>query len=420
MNAMLAPSTLLTLFGFVVLANGQDTPPTVFRSDVSLVRVDVQVLDRDNKTITGLKESDFRLTESGKAQQIRNFQSENMPLDVVLLFDVSRSMRPHVQRVVSAAHQALRVLGKDDRVAIMVFDRNSRVRLPFRSNLDDVERELDQTVKKERFDGGTDITRALLDSASYVGKEGRATARHAVVILTDDETERERNEEAVERALTKADAVLSLLLAPYSMENQGPMQSGRGGGRGRRGGMGGMGGGGPMGGGGVWGIGLPGQRYPNGGQQGGSGPYGGGGTRTTSAGTAEIARASGGDDFSVDDAGALENTLNRLRQRYALHFNSAEAKTQFLIDVQLADAAATRYPNAEMRFRRASNATGSREPLTVTKSANENNGVSRRPTNPRRSEPDDSEPAQPRRRSAVSEPGTPAGPMIQPTKPPPV
>ncbi len=402
-------SALLLFCG--VLGYGQEAP-TVFRSDVALLRVDVQALDRDKKPIAGLRETDFILTESGKTQQIRNFQSENMPLDLVLLFDVSRSMRPHVERIVSAAHQALRVLGKDDRVAIMVFNRSSRVRLPFRANLDDVERELDQTVKKERFDGGTDITRALFDAAGYVGREARSTARRAIVILTDDQTERarERNDEGVGRALARADAGLSLLLAPNAMDYSQGGGNGPGMGRGGRGGRGGMGGGG------IWGPTIPRQRYPQGnggGMPGGNGPYGGGNARTKSAGTPEIARASGGDSFGVDDAGALETTLNRLRQRYALHFNSPE--TPRAINVQLTEAAARRYPNAELRFRRVSsgNEPTSREPVSVSRTA-----PSRSPDPSRADVSDAADPPRPKHRPAVSEGGGPAGPLIQPEPPP--
>src|SRR5437870_11187371 len=127
-----------------------DTPPAdpsvVFRSDVSLVRVDAQVVDRNNRAISGLRMEDFILREDGKQQEIRNFSSEKMPVDVVLLLDVSGSMQPHVQRIASAAHQALRVLGDEDRVAIMVFDRSTRVRLPFRNSREDVERELESLL----------------------------------------------------------------------------------------------------------------------------------------------------------------------------------------------------------------------------------------------------------------------------------
>ena len=198
----------------LLVASGSDV---VFRSDVSLVRVDAQVTDRDNRAVTGLRMEDFVLRDEGRPQQIRNFAREEMPVDVLLLLDVSTSMRPHVERIASAAHQALSVLGKDDRVAIMVFDRSTRVRLPFRSSREVVEREFETLLKHENFRGGTDITRGLLDAADYVGRNARREARRAIVILTDDETEFERDDARVGLALVDADAVLSALIAPDAM-----------------------------------------------------------------------------------------------------------------------------------------------------------------------------------------------------------
>ena len=335
------------------LLSAADDP--VFRSDVSLVRVDAQVLGRDNRTITGLRAEDFVLREQGRPQQIRNFVSENMPVDVLLLLDVSASMRPHVERIVSASHEALRVLRDNDRIAIMVFDRMTRVRLPFRNSRDDVERELESLINQENFNGGTDITRALYDAASYISREGRRDARRAIVVLTDDQTERNRDVEGVSRALARADAVLSLLLAPDAMGAYYP----RTGGGGRNGG-------------GNWPGGSTGGTWPGGGSTGGPlggiilgrrGPYGGRGPggptmrgpHTQSADTGEIARRSGGDMMPVDDASALETTLERIRQRYALHFNvppDAKAGEQRNIEVALADNIRRRYPDAEVRYRR--------------------------------------------------------------------
>jgi VWFA-related protein len=339
---------LLGLGGCGLFAAADDE--VVFRSDVSLVRVDVQVLDRDNRAITRLRAADFILREEGRPQEIRNFASENMPVDVLLLLDVSASMRPHVERIASAAHEALHVLRNDDRMAIMVFDRSTRLRLPFRSNGGDVERELESLLNQEMFNGGTDITRALLDAANYVGREGRRGARRAIVILTDDQTERNRDVEGVSRALTKADAVLSLLLAPDAM------------GSGRR-----------RGGGGTWPGGSTGGTWPGAGPMGGPlggvilgrrGPYGGRGPggptmrrlHTQSAETGEIARRSGGDTMPVDDAYALETTLARIRQRYALYFNlppDVKPGQERRIEVALADTALRRYSSAEVRYRRA-------------------------------------------------------------------
>lgn len=325
-----------------------DEGKVVFRSDVSLARVDAQVVDRNNRAITGLRAEDFILREEGHTREVRNFANEDMPVDVVLLLDVSGSMRPHVERIGSAAHQALRVLGPEDRVAIMVFDRAARLRLPFRNSREDVEREFESLLDQERFNGGTDITRGLLEAARYIGREGRGEARRAIVILTDDQTERDRDETAVSRALAGADAVLSALISPDAMRRRGA-----------------QGGGWP-------GAGWPGSSGPLGGIILGRRNPGPVMTRTRSAGTEEIARRSGGDSMPVERASALEETLARIRQRYALHFylgEDARPGQERNIEVQLAADAHRRYPDAVVRYRRVYLAPGgaSEEPVSVSR-----------------------------------------------------
>jgi VWFA-related protein len=356
----------------------------VFRSDVLLVRVDVQVLARDRHAVTGLRAEDFELREGGQLQPIRNFANEEMPLDVLLLIDVSGSMGPHVRRMADAAHEALRSLRQQDRVGLMAFDRSTRVRLALRNGPDEAERELNRLLEQERFGSGTDITRALLDAAEYMRRNARAEARRAIVILTDDQTERDRDEAAVERALARADAVLSALLAPDAI---GFGQPGQYPGGGRTGGTyprSGGSAGGPLGDiilgrrGGYPGGGYPGGGSPGGGYPGGAGgryPGGSRGSRTKSAGTAEIARASGGDSMPVDDARAFEDTIARLRQRYALHFllpAGVKSGEQRQIFVTLTASAQRRYPDADLRYRRtyvASSDGPKADPSVVTQAA---------------------------------------------------
>ena len=369
---MLRSTIFLLAFTALLHAGEEDV---TFRSDVSLIRVDAQVVDRSNRAIAGLRMEDFVLTEEGKRQEIRNFAAENMPIDVLFLLDVSGSMRPHVQRIANAAHEALLVLGPKDRVAVMVFDRQTRLRMPFRTGRGEAERGFEDVLNQESFNGGTDITRGMLDAANYIRREGRTDARRAIVILTDDETEFDRNDAGVNRALVRADTVLSALIAPGMGSRQGGYGGGYPTGGNRRGGYGGGG----MGG-GNWPLdpsiifGGPRQQGPYGGRGGGIPGMGGGriGGRTSSAGTAEIARASGGDSMNVDDASALEDTLSRLRQRYALHFYlpaGVKPGQERNIEVALAASAARRYPDAEVRFRRtylSPNGTAGDEPTVVS------------------------------------------------------
>jgi VWFA-related protein len=323
----------------LVSASPQDSAApqdnVVFRSDVSLIRVDTRVVDGGNHAITGLRAEDFVLREEGQPQPIRGFGAEDMPVDVLFLLDVSASMRPHVQRIAEASGHALTVLGKDDRMAIMVFDRSTRVLLPFSANREDVHQAFGRSLQKEQFNGGTDISRAILNASEYIGRQGRRDARRAIVILTDDQTERDRDDVAVMRALARADAVLCALIAPDALHS--------------------------------------GQLPSAGGLQ---DPFGGlldpevrrlfgdqltrafrtiAKPRTSSAGTAEIAQDSGGDSLSVNDASALSETLARIRQRYALFFNlpdGVQPGQERNIEVTLAPEAFERHPDAQVRYRR--------------------------------------------------------------------
>jgi VWFA-related protein len=321
---------LLPAHTAAVATQQADNPPVTFRSDVSLGRVDAQVVDGGNRPIRGLRVHDFILRVDGKPQEIRNFQSEKMPIDVVLLLDVSRSMEPHLRRIAIASHQALRALGDEDRIATIVFDRFTRLRMPFRPSRLDADRELESVLDRETFEGGTDITRGLLDTAYYVEQNARRDARRAIIVVTDDQTERSRNEAAVLRALTRADSVLSALIAPDalhtgtayrrppSFDDDRPRD--------------------------IFGDKIP-RRF-------GSYPRG---PRTQSAGTSQIANQSGGDSMAVNQASAFEQTLERIRERYALYFYLPEGmqpSEEHSVEVLLTDAARRRYPGAQVRYRR--------------------------------------------------------------------
>ncbi len=98
----------------------------LFHSDVSVGRIDALVLDGAQHPIGYLAKKDFVLRQDGKTIPIREVGFESLPVDVLLLLDVSASMRVHVKKVADAAHGALAVLGNQDRVGVMVFDTQTR------------------------------------------------------------------------------------------------------------------------------------------------------------------------------------------------------------------------------------------------------------------------------------------------------
>ncbi|MDX2152559.1 MAG: VWA domain-containing protein [Bryobacteraceae bacterium] len=285
----------LALLAAVLCCSAQDGP--LFRGGVAVVRVDVQVLD-GNAALAGLAQADFILKDEGGDQQIRYFGHDAQPLDLLLLLDVSTSMSPHVSRVVEQAHTALGVLRPGDRVGLMVFDRETRLRMPFEGAIEKVREGLDETLHQEKFRGGTDIHFGLYEAAKYVRKEARPEARRAIVILTDDRTERARKDSLVLRGFNQADAVLCALVVEVNKKK--------------------------------WGG-------------------------TDPAGVEELSALTGGDSFRSNDAAQwFRTTLERLRQRYQLGFHLPEGLTPGVsraVAVDLSPDARKRFPKARLRAR---------------------------------------------------------------------
>jgi hypothetical protein len=126
-----------------------------------------------------------------------------------------------------------------------------------------------------------------------------------------------------------------------------------------------------------------------------------------------MSRRSGGESLPVDDGGALETTLTRLRQRYALHFNLPEGVKpgqERDIEVQLSADARRRYPDAQVRFNRVNLGDGDAAPVST--STDDPVVVSKAPSLSN-SQPKTTEPAL-RRRPGVSERGSGRSGPIQP------
>jgi Ca-activated chloride channel family protein len=190
---------------FGALAAAQEN--TVFKTGVSLVHVDAEVTD-GTRLLTGLHKEDFRVLDNGSPQAILYFSAEETPLDLILLFDISGSMQPKLEKLASSAHAALAQLRQGDRVAVMVFTTKSTIVKRFTGDMQAVEEAINKRVLG-KANGGTHILHAVSDAAGYFLKEQRSERRRAVLIVTDNHGQPSGHKDAVVRNLWEADALLS-------------------------------------------------------------------------------------------------------------------------------------------------------------------------------------------------------------------
>src|SRR5205823_2615561 len=96
------PLLLMLLLGGGLLAQQKEEIP-IFRAGVTLVKVDIEVTGRGNADLSDFIQQDFRIFDENQPQEIAHFGRESEPLDLLLLLDVSGSMRRSLEEVAAGA-----------------------------------------------------------------------------------------------------------------------------------------------------------------------------------------------------------------------------------------------------------------------------------------------------------------------------
>ena len=95
----------------------------VVRVTTSLVKVPVSVRDREGHYVGGLARDDFRVLDNGAEQRIAHFEGVEAPVSILLLIDVSCSIRKP-QDTIDAALAFVDQLRPGDAVLPIAFGKN--------------------------------------------------------------------------------------------------------------------------------------------------------------------------------------------------------------------------------------------------------------------------------------------------------
>jgi len=170
----------LLLLLWVLPASGQDTnPPVAFSTGTTLVLVPVSVTDPSNRYVLGLERGDFQVFEDGVEQTITHFSSEDAPLSVGLILDISGSIGAKLDIERRAVREFLRTLNDSDEAFLIECADRAELTVP----LTHEPSKIDARLSAATSEGLT----ALLD-AVHIGVQEmkRATnPRKALLIVSD-------------------------------------------------------------------------------------------------------------------------------------------------------------------------------------------------------------------------------------------
>jgi VWFA-related protein len=277
-----------------------------FKTGVSDVRVDVQVTEGNN-LVKDLTKGDFSVADEGQLQSIVSFAHGDEPLNLVLLLDVSGSMQKYLDEISAEARAALDHLRPGDRVALMVFAKNTALAQDFSDNLAETARNINGALRDWDVGSSTMINSAVVDAARFMEKNAGPGGRRAILILTDNlSTSYRLTDGQVIRELNRADTVMNAIITGRAIRPR-PMEPGK-------------------------------PANPD----------------FTPANVYELTEKTGGEWVKAENAGdSFKEMIDRIRSRYMLayHAPDAQAGTFRHITVTLDDAARKRYPGAELHSR---------------------------------------------------------------------
>ena len=153
------------------------TKPIV--KEVDVVLVPVTVTDPLDRLVTGLEKENFEVFEGNEKQQIRHFSTEDAPISLGVVFDVSGSMADKIEKSREAVIEFFKTANPEDDFFMITFADRPELLTDFTQNVEDIQNKLIYVAPKGRT--------ALLD-AIYLGLNKVHRGRHerkTLLIISD-------------------------------------------------------------------------------------------------------------------------------------------------------------------------------------------------------------------------------------------
>ncbi len=168
-----------------------------YKVDVDLVLVPVTITDPMNRLVTGLDQTNFEVFEGSEKQQIRHFSSEDAPISLGVIFDVSGSMSNKFDKSKEAVVEFFRTANPQDEFFVISFSDRPELLSDFTPSVEDIQSRLVTATPKGRT--------SLLD-AIYMGLHQMRNAHHerkALLIISDGGDNHSRYTESEIKSIVK-------------------------------------------------------------------------------------------------------------------------------------------------------------------------------------------------------------------------
>jgi Ca-activated chloride channel family protein len=186
-----------------------------FRAGIDVVKVDVSIA-RGGEHISGLKAENFEVFDNGVKQKITSVSTEQVPLEVYLVLDLSGSVEgARLDELKRAANAFVDGLVPRDKVALLTFTETVAIRQELTGNF----RAFKTALAESKAGGNTAVRDAIVRAVSLRQPND---SRAIVVVFTDDQDNASKTKPkdavyAVEHSDVTAYGVMPVNVPPTAM-----------------------------------------------------------------------------------------------------------------------------------------------------------------------------------------------------------
>ena len=153
--------------------------PPSFQIKANYVKVPVSVFDANGQVLSNLSREQFILLDENEPRPIENFLLDKTAIHVLLLLDVSSSLREELEEIQKAALQFARSFSREDRIAIASFSDKLELLQDWTNNIKELRKSLKRLERGYRT--------ALYDALVSAARERwiQVPGKKVIILLTD-------------------------------------------------------------------------------------------------------------------------------------------------------------------------------------------------------------------------------------------
>ncbi len=153
--------------------------PPSFQIKANYIKVPVSVFDTNGQVLSNLTREQFILLDENEPRPIENFLLDETAIHVILLLDVSSSLREELDEIQEAALQFAQSFSREDRIAIVSFSDQLELLQDWTNNIKELRKSLKHLERGYRT--------ALYDALVSTVRERlvQVSGKKVIILLTD-------------------------------------------------------------------------------------------------------------------------------------------------------------------------------------------------------------------------------------------